>query len=347
MTIPVTTRLAAADLIKMQTPPDRRLEISYSDDFSPPSDAHNLLLGFHFGSKLSRETHPAIINLQLRPLNRDQLFEGWWYKGEVTHTSTGLVNIAECDDYTVALVQREAVKADAAREQAREAYFHLLEAVAATRHTNLVKVWNYFGDINSGDDDQEKYRQFSIGRAEAFSDANLREENMPTGTAIGTANGSGLSLIALASNNSFLPAENPRQVSAFHYPRQYGPRSPKFSRGGLVTSKDHKLVLISGTAAVVGHESNYPYDTKLQLNETFKNLEFLCASISNLDQEISQFELDDKSVLRVYLKDPGDFDLVAEKIYKKFNGTNRNVAFLHGTICRKELTVEIDGVKVS
>ena len=32
-----------------------------------------------------------------------------------------------------------------------------------------MRIWNYFSDINRGDGDEEKYRQFSVGRAEAFA----------------------------------------------------------------------------------------------------------------------------------------------------------------------------------
>ncbi len=323
-----------------------RLHITQSENYAPASADQNLLLGFQFGTNLPQADHPAIINLRLQPLDREKLFEGWWYRGEITFTNIGPVRIAECHDYTVATIQMEDVTADGLRVQTREAYRHLLSAVRSTQHTKLVKVWNYFGDINSGDNDLEKYRQFSIGRAEAFRELELCDEEAPTGTAIGAENGSGLCLIALASNQNFSPVENPRQVSAFKYPRKYGPSSPKFSRGGFVTSDNHKLFLISGTAAVVGHESNSPYDTLLQTDETIKNLGFLCDAISNLDPDKSQFELNEESILRVYLKNPEDYAAVAEKLNKALIRGNHNVAFLQGTICRRELTVEIDGVKV-
>jgi chorismate lyase/3-hydroxybenzoate synthase len=185
-----------------------------------------------------------------------------------------------------------------------------------------------------------------MGRAETFHQTGIRDENAPTGTAIGSRSGSGLTIVALASNQDFNPVENPRQVSAFRYPREYGPRSPKFSRGGFVSAELHTLFLISGTAAVVGHKSNFPYNTSLQLDETFKNLAHLCEEISNLTPAKPIFALDDKSVLRVYLKNPDDYDLASKKLEKVLKRGTHNVIFLHGTICRKELTVEIDGIKV-
>ena len=326
-----------------QTP---RLDIRISETLDPPTERHHLLLGFQFGSGLQTPPHPAIVHLHLRPLNHDQLAEAWWYEGEVRFTQSGSVRVAECQEYTVAIFQK---KTDADKDfslEAREAYGELITAVRSTRHTRMVKIWNYFDEINTGDGDAERYRQFSIGRAEAFQELGVGDDLAPTGTAIGTQNCGSLSVIAIASNHHYHPVENPRQTSAFHYPRIYGPKSPKFSRGGFVSSETHRLFLISGTAAVVGHESNFPYNTHLQTEETFKNLDVLCGAISEMDSIESQFTLDNQSVLRVYLKNPDDYPLVSQEMNEHLNAKGQHVAYLHGTICRRELTVEIDGVKV-
>ena len=102
----------------------------------------------------------------------------------------------------------------------------------------------------------------------------------------------------------------------------------------------------SGTGAVVGHKSNFPYNTSLQVNETIKNLVRLCDAISDKNLDKSHFALDEQSVLRVYVKDPQDYCKVTQQISEKMNINDRNVVFLQGTICREELMVEIDGVKV-
>ena len=338
--------LVRADPIALQADSNRRLVISLDEDFKPSSDEYNLLMGFHFGAGPTRHDHPAIVSLRLQPIGREQLFESWWYKGEIKFTKFGSVRIAECQDYTVAIVQKKNAPQKNFRAHTRQAYRELLAAVRSTKHSKMVKVWNYFDDINTGDNDSEKYRQFSIGRAEVFQDLGISDQDTPCGTAIGTLKGSGISLIALASNQDFCRVENPRQVSAFHYPRIYGPSTPKFSRGGFVSSDSHKLYLISGTAAVVGHETAHPFNTRLQTTETFKNLDALCHAISNQDLNDKRLVLDEESVLHVYLRNPEDYYPVADKIYKELKRGSRNVAFLHGNICRRELMVEIDGVKV-
>lgn len=323
------------------------LLISLDEAPRPPTKDHQLLLGFHFADVPCSPLDEAMVSLQLQPLDRDSQFESWWYKGEVKYSRCGVARVAECEDYTVVIVEMAAVGSERMKAQANDAYRELIRATRATKHSRMVKIWNYFGDINRGENDTEKYRQFSIGRAEVFEELGVNDEDAPTGTAIGTKDGSGLKLIALSSNHAFCPVENPRQVSAFHYPKTYGPSSPKFSRGGFVSQQSHKLYLISGTAAVVGHESNFPYDTALQMGETFKNLGYLCDAISNLDSADEPFELDDHSVLHVYLRDPADYQAAVKRIEQHFGISHRQIAYLHGIICRRELMIEIDGVKVT
>jgi len=325
----------------------RPLAISIGENIVTPSAEHQLLLGFEFGGNPADQTHHPVINLQLPPLEHQRVIESWWYKGEVSYSKSGNVRLAECRDYTAAIVWKNTKAGVDIRELTRQSYEELVEAVRTTSHPKLVRIWNYFDDINEGDEDFEEYRRFCMGRAEAFEALDIHDESSPTGTAIGTQNGGGLALIAIASNRDFQPVENPRQTSAFLYPRKYGPRSPKFSRGGLLTLDSHDLFLISGTAAVVGHESNHPFKTGLQVEETFRNLVLLCDEADSLRPGKAQFFVDQNSYLRVYLKHPEDYHAVRKKLKTVLKGFDQRVIFLHGTICRRELMVEIEGVNVA
>jgi len=322
------------------------LAISIDENIVAPSAAHQLLLGFEFGGNAAGQTEQAVVSLQLPPLDRPLATESWWYRGEVSYSTSGNVRLAECRDYTAAIIWTPMTGDQGIREQTRESYGELIHAVRTTSHPKLVRIWNYFDDITEGEDDLETYRQFCVGRADAFESLDIHDESAPTGTAIGTRNGGGLALIAIASNRDFQPVENPRQTSAFLYPRQYGPRSPKFSRGGLLSLDSHDLFLISGTAAVVGHESNHPYNTTLQAEETIRNLTLLCDEISKLRPGKARFFDDPHSFLRVYLKNPEDYHAVRKKLNAVLKGFDQRVIFLHGAICRKELMVEIEGVNV-
>ncbi len=325
---------------------DLTLELTLDECLKPPTDQHSLLVGFHFETASKPHDHPAVVSLNLDPLNQKRLFECWWYRGDVGHRTFGTAMISECDDYAVVTVQKTEAASGDFREFAYEAYRELLRAVRSAKHTRIVKIWNYFAGINSGDGDLEKYRQFSAGRAKAFAELGIRDEEAPTGTAIGTLSGDAFTLIALASNRDFRSAENPRQVSAFNYPRRYGPSSPKFSRSGYVSTGNHRLFLLSGTAAVVGHKSVSPYNAEMQTDETLRNLELICEAVSILGPGGPHLVLDEESVLRVYLRDPKDFETVSRKLETALGCSSRRVAFLQGNICRRELVVEIDGVKI-
>ena len=314
------------------------LQITHGIDFEiARGDGRELLFGFWFGEGSPGKNQPQVAAIGLHPINRPALFEGWWYSGPVHCRQSGSVRIAECKDYTAVLIQKAETDRDDLRTLAREAYVELYSSLLASKHKNIVRIWNYFGDINRGEGDLERYRQFSIGRAEAFEEMGLSDEFSPAGTAIGTLSGNVLSVIALASNNDFKFLENPRQISAYSYPRQYGPSSPKFSRGGVISVSDHHLFLISGTAAIIGHESAHPGDAAEQTRETLRNIESLLASSSWSDGGRQS------KAMRVYLRNEEDYPQVAQILAQSFTASDLQFAFLCGDICRKELLVEIDG----
>ena len=166
---------------------------------------------------------------------------------------------------------------------------------------------------------------------------------MPAGTAVGSS-GNSLSIIALVSTHDFVPAENPRQVSAYKYPRQYGPRSPKFSRGGCITTQDHRLSVLSGTASIIGHESMHPYETQPQVEETIENLNCLMTAMLSPYGVPGRVVFNTESFLRVYVRESSDLECVADELQKQFGAFAANVVFLRSDICRRELMVEVDGV---
>jgi len=324
----------------------RRLQFKLGRDITPMSPDHKLLVGFHFGSGPVAREHPAIVSLGIDPIDGQDLVEHWWYEGDVEYKVIGNAHISQCADYAVVSLQVPDTSPQDFRACSFHAYKELLSAVQQSKHPNLAKIWNYFPGINDGEGDQEKYRQFSMGRAEAFEKFSIVDKTVPTGTAIGCVREGRLTIIALTSRHDLLSVENPRQVSAFEYPRQYGPRSPKFSRGGCVPAQGHDLLVYSGTAAIVGHKSVHPHDVHLQVGETLENLDHLCKAITALRDEGPALVLDDECVLRVYLRNPGDRDFVAGELLNLLGAIESNVVFLNADICRRELMVEIDGVRV-
>ena len=130
--------------------------------------------------------------------------------------------------------------------------------------------------------------------------------------------------------------ENPRQLSAWRYPREYGPTAPTFARAG-VTAADQ--LLVSGTAAVVGHASQHADDSLAQVDETLVNLDQLFAVAARNRAP----HVDDRTLLKVYVREVGEASAIEQRIRARHPHLGK-LLVLGGDICRRELRVEIDGI---
>lgn len=323
----------------------RRLIIDAGACCKSPSNEHSLLLEFRFGCPASAGEFPAV-HVPLPSMGAEERAERWWYRGPVVIDAIGPVSRAMCEDFLVLAAKVAPEDCEDVRSATRQAYGLILDALAGSPAYTLVRMWNYLGGINEGQKDLERYRQFSIGRAVAFREGGIRDEDTPVGTGIGTPGGTGLTIVGLASRKNFLPVENPLQVSAFSYPRQYGPSSPKFSRSGILPIPGGALFLISGTAAVVGHESASPYQTAPQITATLRNLDALIQAASERNEAPGKWGLDGRSCLRVYLRDAADHEMVREALAKALTVPDSQVVYLQGDICRRELMIEIEACLV-
>ena len=323
------------------------LRIETLHDLHKQHQDEHLLVGFRFGQSQQHSQHPAIVDLALPPLTDDHLIEAWWYQGPVHYRQHGRARIAECADFAVVTVEFPDAGTNDFQQLTLEAYRELLSAIEATGQPHMIKIWNYFDQINRGDGDEEKYRRFSVGRAVAFDEFHISDDELPTGTAIGSHGGQKLCLVALISNHTLHRFENPRQVSAYQYPVKYGPKSPKFSRAGVVSMGRQKLFMLSGTASVVGHESAHPNDIGSQTAETFLNLKYLSQTATSLAVSQPDADWEQSSVLRVYLRQAEDLPFVLHQFHEVLGRDTTNVSFLLGDICRDELMIEIDGLKLT
>lgn len=299
--------------------------------------SHQLLFGFNFGSAAEADLPAMAPSIGLEPVDGAASFEAWWYRGAVEYQRRGGVAVAVCEDFVAAVHQVNDDRTADIRNAARQVYDELLEVVDEFGPLTIVRAWNYFSRINQGRGDEERYRQFSVGRAESFEARGLADMQSPPGTAIGSASGSPFTVVLLASRHPCKLVENPRQMSAFEYPPDYGPRSPRFSRGGVLSLPCGGLFLISGTAAIVGHSSCRTEGIEGQAVETFRNLESLLRS-AGLEPDLSALD-----AVRVYLRDGADRDAVRPLVEARF-GRDTDVTYLKGDICRAELDLEIDGV---
>lgn len=224
---------------------------------------------------------------------------------------------------------------------AATAYQRLLTCVRPSDHPYLLRIWNYFAQINAGEGDGERYRRFCVGRARSV-DA-MFNAPPPAATAIG---GDGaparVQVVALCARAPALALENPRQTPAWRYPREYGPVSPGFSRGAVLDADGAQpRLLASGTASIVGHVSQHLGDVAAQLQESLANLDALFAEAqARIGRGFSRGGCES---LRVYLRRADDL-AAAQAIVATSGLPAARVLYLRGDVCRRELDVEIEGV---
>ena len=183
----------------------------------------------------------------------------------------------------------------------------------------------------------ERYRGFNVGRHAAFA-ANGRsigEESVPAASVLGSNSGS-LTIYFMAGKQPGKAVENPRQVSAYHYPQLFGPRSPIFVRAMSATLGGQYCFFISGTASIVGYETLHQGDAEKQTAETLLNIRTLLQQIPFYDPAQGRM------LLKVYLRHADDLAMVRAKVQGEF-GPACKVVYLHSNICRSDLLLEIEG----
>jgi chorismate lyase/3-hydroxybenzoate synthase len=205
MTLPLATGLAT-------------LSIGYSD---APLDAllaqPDVLAVIGFGRDAPASDDPRLIRVALEPFGAAPL-EVWRTSGSVRHGRAGDLAFAHDGHLFVAAMDVPEVDGDI-RAAAEHAYASLRRQTAGLGYPHLLRIWNYIDDITLGDGDDERYKRFCIGRAAGLGE-DFHATTLPAATAIGRVRPNGrLQVYWLASRTPGTPLENPRQVSAYRYPR--------------------------------------------------------------------------------------------------------------------------------
>ena len=281
------------------------------------------------------------VRSRLRTLGAPAFVEALMTASAVNVTAESGFELAITEELLFGACRVEGIRGARVAEAAEAIYRGLLGLIERRGYPCLLRMWNILEDINGRQDGLERYRHFCRGRHEAFAalqPASL--DNPPAACGIGAAEG-GLCVYFLAARDSGLPVENPRQISAYRYPRRYGPRSPSFSRGLFKRLDDGAHFFLSGTASITGHESRHPGCVSAQVEESLRNV----AALIRAAEERSGQTLDLASpttTLRAYLR-AEDHYATAREIVERHLGSKVKVLYLRSDICRRELLFEIDG----
>lgn len=295
-----------------------------------------ILAEVHYGAVMpapaTAGSHPRV-HVAMRQLSPSPLVEVWTSALPVQSGASGDLRFAHNGAVFFGSYRRPLAatfEADTAH-----CYRDLLQAAAAHGYPHLLRIWNHFPAITQPVGELDQYKVFCRARAQALETLSVAQ--LPAASAVGSK-GDALVIYFLAGKTPGLAQENPRQMSAYRYPPQYGPRSPAFARATWVAPAH---LFVSGTASILGHASVHVGDTAAQTEETLRNLAALLAACR--DTVGSPLGLNDFKSVKVYLRAAGDYAGVRAQLTAALPADVPAV-FLEADICRDDLLLEIEGI---
>ena len=195
---------------------------------------------------------------------------------------------------------------------------------ASELNYHLQRCWHFIPRIHELERDVERYQLFCSGRHKALIISGaFKPHELPAASAVGSEGGL-FNIFALLGKQRGECIENPHQVSAYNYPKQYGVDSPSFSRAYKVDD----TLFISGTASIKGHMTQHPSNLRKQLRE-------IQLRVDSLLEELTP------KYLTAYVKEAKDVPEV-EKFIKLNYDTVDSYKIVSADICREDLMVEIE-----
>lgn len=223
-----------------------------------------------------------------------------------------------------------------------------LEGLLGTGFEHAVRLWNFLpGICELIEGDLDRYRVFNIARhrefEQRFGTAALRDGSLPTASCVGHA-GRSIAVHALGAREASRAVENPRQVPAYSYSNKYGPKPPSFSRAGIASFGSRRMLLIAGTASVLGEDSVHDGSLRAQCDETLVNLRAVAVAgkkAAGLSGTSDLNALNGLCATRVYHRRSSDLAWLSDNLDGSLVG-GREVEFVRADVCRDELLVEIE-----
>jgi len=216
---------------------------------------------------------------------------------------------------------------------------------------NIVRQWNFIGDILGMYNGFQNYQIFNEVRTEYYNKYRTIH-GFPAATGVGMKYGSVfLDFCAIKSDETvrIRPVNNPSQVNAYEYgqevlkgqaPNMSSLNNPsQFERGLLVIRKTVRTLFVSGTVSIIGQEMIGRGDVAEQTMVTIENLR----KVADMQRIGNLTGKDDKgkySLLRVYIKRQDDFGIVREICNEHFKGSP--IVFIEADIYRDDLLTEIE-----
>ena len=244
---------------------------------------------------------------------------------------------------------------DKVKAQSREVFAKLDALLSAYGFEvdDIVRQWNYIGNIVSYKDGKQNYQEFNDARSSYYAEGKW-SNGYPAATGIGSTDGIVVGGIAFkrADTKGVYPIDNPLQVAAHVYSKSVlidndenaVKSTPKFERAKLIESLGGAYCFVSGTAAIRGEESVDPSSAELQTVKTIENIEYLVSKENLVRFGCKPYELK-YAFLHIFIKHAEDYEAVRAVVEASYP----QVPALYSVadVCRSELLVEIEGILIS
>ncbi len=295
-----------------------------------------------FGHPLSYDVPCPVMAPDLPQIAGPPLMEVWTSDRPVHTESDGRLSTAMNGEWLIGAFSLDEPPNRPLDALTYDAYRTILRRLNDSGYPHLCRIWNYFPRINDDQDGLERYRRFCMGRHQALAESLPGFPcSLPAATAVGTQSGP-FQIMFLASTEPGDHLGNPRQMNAYEYPAEYGPRSPSFARATLFRSDQDNVLFIAGTASVVGHASRHIGRPADQTRESVRNI----LTVLERAGAIGNTDFLDKASLamyKAYVRDTGSLAEIRDALQRS-PLSSRPLLFLQGDLCRKELLVEIEGL---
>jgi hypothetical protein len=236
------------------------------------------------------------------------------------------------------------------------AAFDQMRAILEVEHMsfdNIVRQWNFIGNILEVKNEMQNYQIFNEVRSENYHKYRT-VHSYPAATGVGMReNGVKLAFCAIKPRSYFkiIAIDNPDQIRPYDYSQQVlkgKPVSekginhpPQFERAVFIDDSQSSTLFVSGTASIIGQDTIGIDDVKKQTIVTLENINRLTDArrIEHLSGNKSAYA-GSPILFRVYIKRQEDFSSVKAICSERFPDTP--TICIEADICRDNLLVEIE-----
>lgn len=247
---------------------------------------------------------------------------------------------------------------ESVRRQSQEVFAKLDALLSAYGFAvdDIVRQWNYIGNIVSCRDGKQNYQEFNDARSLYYAKGEWKR-GYPAATGIGAAGNciivGGIAFKrAKGEGEGVYPIDNPLQIAAHVYSKKVliddaenaMKSTPKFERAKLIESERGACCFVSGTAAIRGEESMDASSAKLQTIKTLENIEYLVSKENLVRFGCKPYDLN-LVKLQVFIKNKEDYNEVKAVVEERY--PHVQTIYTIADVCRSELLVEIEGILIS